>query len=37
MAFSFTVEVLNIRVRGRKAVEVKPILLSKKISDDSNV
>jgi predicted tellurium resistance membrane protein TerC len=30
MAFSFTVEVLNIRVRGRKAVEVKPILLSKK-------
>lgn len=37
MAFSFTVEVLNIRVRGRKSVEVKPILLSKKISDDSNV
>ncbi len=30
MAFSFTVEVLNIRVRGPKAVEVKPITLSKK-------
>jgi predicted tellurium resistance membrane protein TerC len=30
MAFSFTVEVLNIRVRGPKALEVKPIPLSKK-------
>jgi predicted tellurium resistance membrane protein TerC len=36
MAFSFTVELLNIRVRSRKLVEVKPILLSKKITGDSN-
>lgn len=37
MAFSSTVEVLNIRVRGPKAVEVKPITLSKKYPMIKNV
>tara|TARA_R110001583_G_scaffold99823_1_gene245338 strand:+ start:325 stop:1089 length:765 start_codon:yes stop_codon:yes gene_type:complete len=36
MAFSITVELLNIKVRNRKLGEVKPIALSKQISDDSN-
>lgn len=36
MAFSFAVEILNIRARSRKAITVKPVLLSKKISDDQN-
>ncbi len=35
MAFSFAVEVLNIRVRSQKNVEVKSIVLSKQISDDT--
>ncbi len=33
MAFSITVELLNIKARSRKRVEVQPIVLSKKISD----
>lgn len=33
MAFSFSVEMLNIRVRARKKLAAKPIHLSKKISD----
>ena len=37
MAFSFFVEMLNIRLRSRKAITVKTIHLSKKISDDSDV
>lgn len=32
MAFSFSVEMLNIRVRNRKKASVKPVSLSKKIS-----
>jgi len=36
MAFSISVELLNIKIRNRKPVEVKPIALSKQISDDSN-
>jgi len=34
MAFSFSVEMLNIKVRGGKKRQVKPVSLSKKISDD---
>ena len=37
MAFSITVELLNIKVRSRKHVEIKPIALSKKLSDESNI
>ena len=37
MAFSITVEILNIKARSRKRVEIKPIALSKKISDESNI
>lgn len=36
MAFSFAVEILNIRVRSRKNIEVTPVVLSKQISDDTN-
>ena len=36
MAFSFLVEMLNIKVRSRKVIEVKTIHLSKKISNDSD-
>lgn len=36
MAFSFAVEMLNIKIRSRKNTETKPIILSKKISDDTN-
>jgi len=35
MAFSFAVEMLNIRVRSRKSGEVKPITLSKKITEEN--
>jgi predicted tellurium resistance membrane protein TerC len=34
MAFSFTVEMLNIRIRSRSKGELKPLSLSKKISED---
>jgi predicted tellurium resistance membrane protein TerC len=37
MAFSFTVEVLNIRVRSKKNIEVKPVVLSKQISYDTSL
>tara|TARA_R110002050_G_scaffold71891_3_gene154673 strand:+ start:56545 stop:57309 length:765 start_codon:yes stop_codon:yes gene_type:complete len=36
MAFSLAVEVLNIRVRSKKNVEVTPVVLSKQISEDGN-
>ncbi|HBA35806.1 MAG TPA: hypothetical protein DCZ12_16905, partial [Gammaproteobacteria bacterium] len=36
MAFSFIVELLNIRVRSRKTAEVKSIHLSKKITDETH-
>ena len=36
MAFSFIVELLNIRVRSRKTTEVKPIHLSKKMTDETH-
>jgi predicted tellurium resistance membrane protein TerC len=36
MAFSFLVEMLNIKLRSRKEVESKTIHLSKKLSDNSN-
>ncbi|WP_461518170.1 TerC family protein [Porticoccus sp.] len=34
MAFSFAVEMLNIRARTRRSVEVQPITLSKKITEN---
>lgn len=34
MAFSFTVEMLNIKLRNRKAGKTKPIPLSKKITEE---
>lgn len=34
MAFSFSVEMLNIQVRNRKHLHAKPIVLTKKISDE---
>jgi predicted tellurium resistance membrane protein TerC len=36
MAFSFAVEILNIRVRSSKKIEVTPVVLSKQIFDDTN-
>ncbi len=33
MAFSFAVEMLNIRVRSKKSGDVQPVMLSKRISD----
>lgn len=35
MAFSIAVEMLNIRIRSKKAGEVKPITLSKKITEEN--
>ncbi|MCP4282551.1 MAG: TerC family protein, partial [Alteromonas sp.] len=36
MAFSFIVEILNIKVRSRRAKQVSTIHLSKKMSNDRN-
>lgn len=35
MAFSFAVEMLNIRIRSKKLGETKPILLAKKITEEN--